>query len=480
MNEKLDLKYFLHTIIVIFFMIGFGRIFKIDGVTSAGMQILGIFLGLVWGWSFIEMGWPSLLGIFSLGLSVYMSMTEALKAGFGDNCVLLVFFCLIFAAYLDSTGINRVIANWFISRKVCYGRPWIFTLMLLLMAYVLGATVILFAAIVLSWSLFYSICEMTDIKPGEPYAVAMVIGLCYAACLGVSILAFKPLPIIVYSIVETYLGVTVNYLKFAVITAAISLTCLLLYWLLLRFLFHIDISKLKDKIEMVSKQEKEAVNREQRMAGFLLCLFFVMLFIPGLLNEESFVKVIFQKITTTGTAALICIIACMLKLDGNHLANFGALAKDGVVWDLILVFAAIMPVSTAIADPETGLLNKVVEIADNIFINMSPLLFSIVLVALVAVCSQVLYNVVVATIFSPILCIYAEKFGASPEVLAVLICFAMAMALCTPAASGMAAMMYGNKKWLTNKQVIHYTSILFMIDLVVVVAVGIPVASSII
>lgn len=147
MNEKLDLKYFLHTIIVIFFMIGFGRIFKIDGVTSAGMQILGIFLGLVWGWSFIEMGWPSLLGIFSLGLSDYMSMTEALKAGFGDNCVLLVFFCLIFAAYLDSTGINRVIANWFISRKVCYGRPWIFTLMLLLMAYVLGATVSLFAAL---------------------------------------------------------------------------------------------------------------------------------------------------------------------------------------------------------------------------------------------------------------------------------------------------------------------------------------------
>ena len=70
------------------------------------------------------------------------------------------------------------------------------------------------------------------------------------------------------------------------------------------------------------------------------------------------------------------------------------------------------------------------------------------------------------------MCTYAVNFGASPESLAVLMCFAMAMALSTPAASGMAAMMYGNKKWLTQKEVFRYTSLIFVINLLSIFTIG--------
>lgn len=131
-----------------------------------------------------------------------------------------------------------------------------------------------------------------------------------------------------------------------------------------------------------------------------------------------------------------------------------------------------MPLSTAMASESTGILAQVISLADRIFVNMSSVIFSIILIVLISLCSQVIYNVVVATVFTPIMCTYAVKFGASPEALAVLMCFAMGMALCTPAASGMAAMMYGNKKWLTQKQVLKYTLVIFGIDLVSLLTLG--------
>lgn len=472
-NAKKDLSYWLNTSIVIFLMFFFGRLIEPWGaITPVGMQVLGIFLGLIWGWSIIEILWPSLMGMLALGMSDYMTMAQAMQEGFGNSCVLLVFFCLIFAAYLDSTGINKIIAYWFIGRKICIGRPWVFSFMLLAAAYVLGFAVSLFAAILLCWSLFYSICKITDIKPGESYAVAMIIGLCYAACLGVSILAFKPIPVIVFSTLETYLGLSVNYLKFAASTFFISFPCLIAYWAVIKYILKPDVSKLTERVAEIADKSVDKITLEQKIAFIILAIFFLLLFLPGILPKENIICQALNKLTTNGIVALMILLTCVIKINGKKLTDFSAIAKNGVVWDLILVFVAIMPLSTAMASESTGILAQVISLADRIFVNMSSVIFSIILIVLISLCSQVIYNVVVATVFTPIMCTYAVKFGASPEALAVLMCFAMGMALCTPAASGMAAMMYGNKKWLTQKQVLKYTLVIFGIDLVSLLTLG--------
>ena len=473
--EKIRSKsilYWINSVIVVFFMFVFGHLSPVGMITPMGMQVLGIFLGLVWGWSLIEILWPSMMGILALGMSDYMTMTEALMKGFGDNCVLLVFFCLMFAAYLDSAGINKIIAYWFIRRKICLGRPWVFSFMLFVGAYVLGFAVSLFAAIVLCWSLFYSICEITDIKPKDPYAVAMVIGLCYSACLGVSILAFKPIPIIVYNAMGTYLGLEVNYLKFACMSFVISFPCIIAYWAILKFFVKPDISKLADKISAITDEAGEKVTKEQKIAFVILALFFLLLFLPGILPKETALYYWLNNVSTTGIVAFFVLAVCLIKVGGKKLADFASLAKEGIVWDLILVFVAIMPVSSAMVSEETGILAQVISLADKVFVDMSAIGFTLLLVFLVALCSQVIYNVIIATVFTPIMCTYAVNFGASPESLAVLMCFAMAMALSTPAASGMAAMMYGNKKWLTQKEVFRYTSLIFVINLLSIFTIG--------
>ena len=91
-NAKKDLSYWLNTSIVIFLMFFFGRLIEPWGaITPVGMQVLGIFLGLIWGWSIIEILWPSLMGMLALGMSDYMTMAQAMQEGFGNSCAAGVF-----------------------------------------------------------------------------------------------------------------------------------------------------------------------------------------------------------------------------------------------------------------------------------------------------------------------------------------------------------------------------------------------------
>ena len=47
-----------------------------EPITPVGMQVLMIFLGLVWLWSCCGMLWPSLLGMISLALSGAMPLSQ--------------------------------------------------------------------------------------------------------------------------------------------------------------------------------------------------------------------------------------------------------------------------------------------------------------------------------------------------------------------------------------------------------------------
>ena len=103
--------YWINTAISLFFMFIFGRIITpVEPLTAAGVQVLGIFIGLIWAWSTVDMAWPSIVGFIALGFSDYTTVATAFTAGFGNYAtVLLVVFCMAYGAYLNDTGLNKSI-----------------------------------------------------------------------------------------------------------------------------------------------------------------------------------------------------------------------------------------------------------------------------------------------------------------------------------------------------------------------------------
>ena len=53
MSKQKDIGYYVHSLIGIAIMFGFGHIVPPEPITAIGMQALGIFLGLIYLWSFV-------------------------------------------------------------------------------------------------------------------------------------------------------------------------------------------------------------------------------------------------------------------------------------------------------------------------------------------------------------------------------------------------------------------------------------------
>ena len=65
------ISYYSHSLIVILLIFGFRYLPTIAPLTDYGMQIIGIFLGCLYGWTMVSVIWPSFLGLLALGFTVW-------------------------------------------------------------------------------------------------------------------------------------------------------------------------------------------------------------------------------------------------------------------------------------------------------------------------------------------------------------------------------------------------------------------------
>ena len=64
--EKKDAMYFVHSLICLVIMFGFGQLPPMEPLTPLGMNLIGIFLGVLYGWIFIDIIWPSIAGLLEI------------------------------------------------------------------------------------------------------------------------------------------------------------------------------------------------------------------------------------------------------------------------------------------------------------------------------------------------------------------------------------------------------------------------------
>ena len=111
--QKSSPIYIFHCVIFFLLTFGFGYLPAIEPITPLGMKTLGIFLGLLYGWSFVDMFWTSLIGLLATGLTGAMTVNTAISVGFGSNITQMVLFCAVFSAYLSTVGFTEYLAYWF-------------------------------------------------------------------------------------------------------------------------------------------------------------------------------------------------------------------------------------------------------------------------------------------------------------------------------------------------------------------------------
>lgn len=437
--------YYLHSAICLFIMFAFGQLPPIEPLTPLGMNLIGIFLGVLYGWIFIEIVWPSLAGLLALMLIGGYKPGQLLNKSFGDPVVQMMFFIFVFCATISHYGLSRFISLWFITRNFVKGRPWIFTLTFLGSIFLLGGLTSASPAAIIGWSILYGVCEVCGYKKGDGYPTMMVFGIVFAAQVGMSIIPFKQVPLTVFSAYETMSGVGIDYGRYMIIATLVCVFSAISFVMMGKHLFRPDMSRLLNlDVDKLDTEGTLQLSRIQKVILLFLLLLVALLLAPNFLPKDFFVTRFLKGIGNTGIVILLVTIMAAIKVEGKALLNFKIMTDKGVTWGIVLLLALVQPLSGAMARPESGITPFLMQLLDPLVSGGSPLFFALFIGFAAVALTQVMNNGAVGVAFMPILNSYCVATGVPPEIPLIMIVMNVHYAFLTPAASASAALLHGN------------------------------------
>lgn len=480
--RKRNTKYYVHTLICFAFMFLFGLLPPFaEEITPTGMQAIGILLGLCWGWSFIEMIWPSILSFIAMVWWNLDTLENANMFGFGNNIVMVVVFMCIFAYYLDKTGLITWIAEWFISRKIATGRPWVMVWLIGSCACVItGILTNPYPAILLSWGVVFSICDHTGIKPKTDQAAvllgAVILGAAYG-CL------FFPWAITAYtynSLLVSAIGTSIGYVNMMVCYMTFGILSVAIYSILCKFILRIDMSSLTKDESLYAKYRNQKMNANQKI-GFIVLLTFMILLTAASVIPADFpiLGVVAAKLNAYNVVGLGMVIVIALSIirdrkSGEAVYDIGDFCRNGIKWELYFMLAATMPIANVIESEEAGLMDWFVATFMPILSELSPFMCLIVAIVLFMLITQLVHNFVLGVVFIPLLAPLLAELGVNPIIFGMAMSLGLSNAFITPASSGNSSLMYANREWITPKLAYKYMTASFIGTTVLLVGIYIP------
>jgi len=466
--------YYIKAIAFLMITFGFGYLPAVEPLTPLGMKVLGIFFGLLFGWTTIGLIWPSIVGLLGLVIIDAMNLKTVFALGWGSNTLLLIFFMMIVAAIVEQAGVSNFIAMWFITRKSVLGKPWIFTFVFLFATFILSAITSTIPAIIICWSILYSVCKQLGYKPYDSFPSFMVVGIVTAATFGLAVFPFKTVGITVFGVLENMTGLTVDYLTYICFTIPMGTLCIIAFVLLSKIFFHVDVSLLSNLTEETFKEIDLSLTKYQKTVLSFMIVLIALLLLPSVLPKEFFLTLFLNKIQASGTALILISTMCCLKIDGKPIMDFRKVASKGMQWDVLFLTSVVMPLSSILTADETGITAFLLKVLGPLFEGRSAFVFFGIAIVTAVFITQFAVNNIVGAILLPVFYPFAVELGIAPLALTSLLVYTCHFALLTPAASPMSALMHGNSEWIETKDIYKYGLLIVLSSCFVSCIVGIP------
>lgn len=469
MQQK-TVVYWIHTMICLAIMFGFGFLPPIAPLTEFGMRLLGIFGGLLYGWIFIGNIWPSLAGLLALLLIGGMEPAELWKESFGNPIVVMMLFIFVFCAVINYYGLAKYISLWLITRGFVFRRPWLFTFVFLLSIAILGGLTSASPAALIGWNILYGVCEVCGYQKGDTYPKLMIFGVVFAAQLGMSMMPFKQLPLTVLSVFEGISDNEMNVVGYMLLAVVCCIANLLVFLLLLRFLFRPDVTPLLRLCLSDLDNGQLEMNGIQKLVLCFLLALVTFLILPSVLPPQNILAMLLQSIGNTGICILLVMVMCCIRVDGKALLNFNAMAADGISWGIILLLAVVQPLSAAMGTPESGITEGLLALLQPVFDGHAAVIFVLTSGAIALFLANFMNVGAVGISLMPVICTYCNSTGFAPQPAVMLVILSIHLGLLMPSASTSAALLHGNQ-WCHTRSIWKITLPVVLLSWLVMAAI---------
>ena len=445
-NLSINRKKYLHVLIMIIITFGIGYLPTFGAITPLGMKVLGVFLGLVYGWVFIDLLWVSLYGFFALALTGYASLLDVFTSAFSNSTVITVLIVCAFSEYLNALGVNQAIAYWVMGRKIFLGRPWLLIIGLLLTGMLIGTVGGNFAGLFLLWGVIRIIGEENKIEKSNIFLSLAIAVTFYAVMISGAHVPFQAAFLLFSGFFTQATNLTIPNGQFLLLGELYTFISIAIVIFISKVFFKLDSSKFILTEEMQDKYRVYKISWSQKLALILLVVYFLGLIAPSLLPKDSQLYSILSSWGIVGFSILYMIFFTIINdRKGKALVDMNKAFKDGVLWPTVILLAVTLPLGDAMVSENTGVSATIANFCSQHLGEMNIYVLQIIAVFMIGLLTQFMHNIVLGMIFVPILVPLSITLGGNPYTMFFVLHCAFVCAYATPAGCMQASVLFGSK-----------------------------------
>ncbi len=461
----------IHAVIVVLLMFAFRFIPPPEPITAYGMTVIGIFLGVIYGWSFCGLLWPSLLALVAMGVSQFGNEMSVWAAAFGNSTAVLTLVSMLLFGAMQATKTTDWLVNALTNLRFAQGKPWVLTFLLLFVPFVLGTVISGVVVILFMMTILDGIFKKMGLKPGDKYAVMMIIGVNIFAGIGMVVFPFLGWDLMTIGTVSAATGVMMNYTMFMVVVwPALILFCIA-YVLFMKYILRCDASKLAE-IQM-NDSEDNTLKQNQRYILYLTAAYLILCTLVGLFTGTSGLRYVCSALGVYGVTLLIIVLMVFIKTEEGPLLNPMECTKF-VSWDMYFLIVAALFIANQLTNVETGISTWAVQTMTPMFNSLGEVGFLVVLAIITVILTNIGNNLAMGfTLLSIVSIMYNAGMAFNPMVAATLITILCLFGFMFPASSIGGAIIHASE-WTTPKMIYKYVSLSLLLGVVIILIIVIP------
>lgn len=454
----------IHYLVVLAFCFLFRFIPPFAALTPYGMAILGAFLGAIYGWTFIDMIFPSFMALVGTGLTI--GMNEMIGSAFGTTVISMIFIYLIIGVCMEVGAIDWLV-NKFLSAKFMVGKPWLMIWFVYFAGLWLGGmnSVVM---IVVFLSFLNSIFKQVGMPLQTKETVLIALGTVYAISLGQIMIPFMGLGLTLTAVYSAMFQSALPFAPWIGTMLPMNLVMITAYVLLMKFVFRCDLSALKNMTDDMLKGSSK-ITKDQKLSLIFFALFFICM-ICSSITQFGVVYKVFSTLGMFGiTAAVLCAMMMVKREDGTPLLNFRK-AATMIGWEPVLLTAFIMVVGTYMNSADAGISTSLRMLIAPLS-GLSPFAFIFIALGVGAILTNFATNLIIIIIIMPVVVQYAMQVGMPTLGVLCLLFMSCHICLATPAASPQTGITFANEMF-DKKKGMTYGAIMVVILYIIQMVVG--------
>lgn len=444
-----------------FFLFGFSALNLPIALPAAGITMLGIFIGAIILWLTVDVGWPSLLVLFSLTQLDGVTISTVMANSLGNNTIAFLIFSCALTYALSSTGLLRRIALWFVNTPIAKKSPWAFAAMYFISILVIGSFISPTVLFVLFFALAKEIYDINGLEKGNDYARMLMIGTAIMTSISCAMTPIAhTFPLMAIGFYESATGEAINWIDYMKIGLPAGLLAAVATFGVLWLGFKNRVGQLKIKVSTNSV----AITKNEIISLVVFLIVVVMWMISGL--WPTFIPIL-KTWTTTIPPILGVIVLCALGV-----LKFNDAIKNGVPWTAIILCASTLAVGKWLTTAEYGITDAIGNMMSSILGTPTAFTMIFAVVAFAIIMTNLMSNIVTTTVAYNLLTPIVIATGIiSPVLSTILIGISASMAYATPPAIAHIALAAGSE-YCDSKDMLKYGGLVTIISIILVAGFG--------